>query len=270
MKNAGITGSTRIGGLIGRGISHSLSPLIHNTAARLLGLDVVYVPFDFAVPPSAEFFNQMLESNCYGFNITVPYKETVGRLFPEGPQSCNTLASQNGQWKSASTDADGFFRGLSEIDTDVFDFNAVICLGYGGAAKALIASLYLQRPDLPLFVLCRGEHEKALESLVFGKFEPPVLTALIQTHPNALVIQCTSAPLRGDNLEQFTLAGLEGVFVDLVYGTPSAMLDQAKAMDLPCQDGIPMLIHQALVSQQLWWGQAASFSDMKAAILRQS
>ncbi len=260
-----ITGATRFGGLIGRGIGHSLSPFIHNTAASHLGLDLVYLSFDCPTAPGAEFFQTLLRSNCYGFNVTVPYKELVGQVLGDSSLvSCNTLIPRGDRWAMASTDAEGFLEGLKDIGCELSDFSAVICLGHGGAAKALIDGFAQKAPERPIFVLKRGGQGDGAER----GFEPEVLSQLISEYPNALVIQCTSAPLKGDDLSRFcpSIKGLKGAFVDLVYGKPSALLSVAKNLGVPSQDGIPMLLAQALLSEKLWWGQSADFSVMKAAM----
>lgn len=271
-----IKGSTRLGGVIGRGISHSLSPFIHNTSAEILGLDLVYLAFDCAEPPNAAFFDLMLHSNCYGFNVTLPYKERVASLLTAGHEkpalSCNTLIPRITHWDVTSTDADGFCAGLGEMGAELKDFSAIIFMGYGGAAKALVAKVQGDRPQLPIFVMQRSPSPEPRAGIQFVGFEPSELEKLLGQFPAALLIQCTSAPLRGDDLARFApaLKSLRGGFVDLVYGSPSALLGEAKKRKILCQDGIPMLIHQALFSQKLWWGQAAAFSAIKAAMASQS
>ncbi|RYZ59694.1 MAG: hypothetical protein EOP07_03220 [Proteobacteria bacterium] len=280
MKKAfSISGSTRFGGLIGKGIAHSLSPLIHNSSAEILGIDSVYLAFDLAEAPPPSFFETMLKGNCYGFNVTVPYKESIANVITGGSSeplsTVNTLFLKGNQWEATSTDADGFAAGLLEIDRTFADFSAVILLGYGGAAKALLAKVKRDLPMLPVFVLKRSavslEESRVFADVNFRAFDNETLQSTIQDHPNALLIQCSSAPLRGDDLARFipSLALLKGAFVDLVYGSPSILLSESEKRGIPCQDGIPMLIHQALLSQKLWWGQSASFSDMKTAIARQ-
>lgn len=270
-----ISGSTQFGGLIGRGISHSLSPLIHNSSAALLGLDVVYLPFDCAESPSEAFFKLMLTVNCYGFNVTLPYKETVAQVLTSQQDklslSCNTLIPKSTHWEVTSTDADGFIAGLSEMGSKLEDFSAFIFMGHGGAAKALITKIQSERPHHAVFVMQRNVSPRTDASGIQRiNFEPSELELLVRKYPEALVIQCTSAPLRGDDLSRFcpALKALRGAFVDLVYGSASALLKEAEKLNLPCQDGIPMLIHQALLSQKLWWGQAVSFSDIKSAVAR--
>lgn len=263
-----IKASTRFGGVLGRGIAHSLSPFLHNTAAALLGIDAVYHAFDLAHPPSEGFFDSLLHSNCYGFNVTVPYKETIARLFPSAQlTSANTLVNKGDRWEAASTDGEGFLLGLEDIECSLDDFESVICLGYGGAAKALFATISAQKPALPLFALKRGEPVDA-GIVTLQTFEPESLKRLLTVQPKSLVIQCTNAPLHGDDLGRFSesIKGLKGAFVDLVYGHPSALLQSAKQRGIKAQDGLPMLLSQALLSQKLWWGQSADFSAMKAAL----
>lgn len=262
--------ATRVGGLIGRGVRHSLSPFIHNTSAGLLGLDVVYLTFDVPELPPQAFFDVMREARSFGFNITVPYKESVAQFLAPGQlTSCNTLINQGDHWDLASTDAEGFARGLEDIERTLDDFEAVICLGYGGAAKALLDSFQKQIPSTPLVVLKRGVSPSHSAAITFKSFDLPALTETVKQYPKALLVQCTSAPLRGDDLSIFApaLRDFRGAFVDLVYGQPSALLQVARDKNIPCQDGIPMLLSQALASQKLWWGQSADFSAMKAALV---
>jgi shikimate dehydrogenase len=271
MPSRPISSTTRFGGLIGREISHSLSPFIHNTAASLLGLDLIYLNFDLPFAPSREFLQNLLGSNCYGFNVTVPYKEAVVQnLGNTSLSSCNTLIPGGNRWDMASTDAEGFLEGLKNIDRDLSDFSAVICLGHGGAAKALIECFLHKAPSLPIFVLKRGTRRQGQEGerLRERSFEPSALSELISEYPISLVIQCTSAPLKGDDLSRFcpALRDFKGTFVDLVYGKTSALLKEAKNLGILSQDGLSMLIAQALLSEKLWWGQSVEFSAMKAAL----
>ena len=54
----------------------------------------------------------------------------------------------------------------------------------------------------------------------------------------------------------------DGIFMDLVYGKPSAIFQSLKQKGKICQDGLPMLIEQARKSQELWWGEAAPFKEI--------
>ena len=103
-------------------------------------------------------------------------------------------------------------------------------------------------------------------SIKFYDFDPLLFRPLIeQSTPRTLVVQGTSAPLKGDLLEDFSqvLGPLKGSMVDLVYGKPSALHGFAVSHQIPTQDGLPMLIEQARAAQNLWWGRAAPYAEIK-------
>ena len=81
------------------------------------------------------------------------------------------------------------------------------------------------------------------------------------THDRCLIIQASSAPIKGDDLSHLlpALKSFRGHLADLVYGKPSALLKYAQDQGLACQDGLPMLIEQARLAQELWWGESAGF-----------
>lgn len=259
-------------GILGSGISHSLSPLIHNYSAAQLGMDCVYLAFDSEakVFPGTDFFRAMWDFGAVGFNITVPFKEDAARMFPgAGLGSVNTLYRGKEGWQAASTDAPGFLLGLAQLGKSLEDFPAIILLGNGGAARALYDH-FLRVSEKTLFILRRTAARDATWQRPEGRGEFLDLTAetladVVQRHPGALLIQTTSAPLQGDGLDHL-LPGLDdfsGTLVDLVYGKTSALLAEAKAKGLPAQDGLPMLIGQALLAQKLWWDVAAEFEDIE-------
>lgn len=270
-----IQSSSRCLGILGSGIRHSLSPLIHNYSAAQLGLDVVYLCFDSAARqfPGPEFFQTMWDVGALGFNVTVPFKEQAARMFPgSGLASVNTLYRGSESWQATSTDADGFLLGLAQLDRTLDEHEAVVFLGNGGAALALYEH-FLQVSQRPLIVLRRtadrdASWRKPVGRVEFHDLNAATLEAVCRRFPKNLLLQTTSAPLHADRLD-YLLAGLDlfqGTFVDLVYGKTSALLDYLKIKGLPAQDGLPMLIGQALLGQQLWWGKSAAFSDVEAML----
>ena len=266
-----IKGSTRIGGLIGRQIDYSLSPAIHNRSAAILGLDCVYLPVQLAEFPNRGFFDSLLNSNVYGFNVTVPYKEAAARAVQAPVHSVNTFYSHQGEWRGTSTDGAGFAAGLLEIEVALEECEAVILLGFGGAAQGLADYMEALGFRGSLIAMSRRGSVPGYAHVRFEAFHPDVLRALIKEYPRALLVQCTNAPQKGDDLRAFSLKGLQGPFVDIIYGAnTSALLQEARTLGLKCQDGLPMLIHQALLSQKLWWGDAAPYAEINRYLQRSS
>lgn len=264
-----IDGQTRILGLIGRGIGHTLSPIIHNSAIASFSANACYLPFDIAGEfPELPFFESMWQAGALGFNVTVPFKEKAAELFAPNRVSVNTIFRGEDGFEATSTDGEGFLLGLHELGLGLSDFDAVMMLGYGGAAKALEQTIGSQAPQLPIYVFKRSSaspQNKTHHLVNFLPFKPRDLEAALKRLPRALVIQSTSAPLSGESLAEFipALRFCQGAFVDLVYGKPSALLEASKNLGLPCQDGIPMLIGQALLAQKLWWGRSASYAPIE-------
>ncbi len=276
-----VDGRTKLLGLIGKGIGHTLSPLIHNESMRKLGLSGLYVPFDCPAGfPRSYFFEVLWDMGALGFNVTVPYKEAAALQFSTSSPpllSINTLYRGPNGWLSASTDGPGFMLALSRLGRKVEDFSACIFLGNGGAALALRDSLQKEHNELPHFVLRRNPSRDELwrkESRVelnFRDFSASELQKVLTRFPRSLLLQTTSAPLQGEPLEELAAVmdeRFQGVLIDLVYGSPSALISRAKSLNIPCQDGVSMLVGQAIFAQKLWWGLAGDFDELELLVRR--
>ena len=157
----------------------------------------------------------------------------------------------------------------------------MILIGNGGAALALATSLSEHLNLTDLTVLRRSNVKDAnwkrllsdRVDLHFQALDADHLKAAIERvkQKNLLLVQATSAPVRGERLESLLpgMTDFNGVFVDLVYGVSSALLDWVRKRKIPSQDGLPMLVGQALRSQKLWWGQSLDLQSTVEWILRE-
>ena len=137
-----ITGTTRLTGLLGSPVSHSISPLMHNEAFRLLNLDYVYLCFDVGERSLPEAVAGLKACGIAGFNLTMPNKTAVipllDRLSLEAELigAVNTVVNENGSLIGYNTDGIGFMRSVRDAGIDPKD--AVFTLmGGGGAATAI-------------------------------------------------------------------------------------------------------------------------------------
>mgnify|MGYP006275055149 CR=1 FL=1 len=252
---------THLLGLVGRDISYSLSPRIHESAARHLGITATYQLHDLATPGAVrDFLDHAWQNGVTGLNITQPWKKLLS------DQPVNTLFRQQGKswWSMTSTDAAGFFAGLARIGCHQESIQRVIFLGNGGVVDAIRAKL-----DCPVDCLARSG---APGSKDVHQWSPLEFARLIESSgQGTLVIQATPAPLRGDTMTEFaralTASGKSSGlwFVDLCYGKTSSILEAARSMGIPSQDGIPMLIEQAREAQQIWWGHSAPYELIERA-----
>lgn len=277
-----IHGETKLIGLLGQNATYTLSPSMHNNAIQQFGLDLIYVNFDLPAAHVQHFLDVFWHLGGAGLNITKPHKGLVASLIPDcGLGSVNTLVRGTKTWEGHSTDGEGFARGLERLGLNLGAIETLVVLGAGGAAQAVIQHA-LSIPDTSLqkvVVLRRnGNHDGILSVLTRGRVElnclqwaPEGLRQALQTskHTRSLLVQAASVSnTHAPALQEFTdaLIGFSGAFVDLIYDKPSALYFSALHHGIKAQDGLPMLIEQARLSQKLWWGRSASYDDMAAAI----
>ena len=269
-----IDGQTQVLGILGEN-SSTLSPAIHNFSARYLNLNYVYVPLPQAELATTITF--LVESNIAGVNITYPYKQEVARLLASDLPSINTLYRHQGKLCGTSTDGQGFWQGLAHSNIDHQAIKEVIILGNGGVGLALLDYL-CQHQHLNIYVLARNrQRDEQLQKLVAGRcqltllpFTATSLERIIRATPcYRLVVQATNAPAAGDDLQRFcpALDQLTGAVVDLSYHRQSALYRYALQRGITAQDGLPMLIEQARLAQQLWWGgRSAPYQEIVKGI----
>lgn len=145
-----IKGTTRVCGLIGNPVGHSISPVIHNTLADLCGIDMVYTTFKVekgAVDTAVKGAHAL---DILGLNVTVPHKqEVIGALesvdpLAEAIGAVNTLVRTEHGYKGYNTDILGLERELEEEQVELKD-SPVILLGAGGSGKSYCLFMCQQR-----------------------------------------------------------------------------------------------------------------------------
>lgn len=137
-----ITGTTKLTGLLGSPVSHSISPQMHNEAFRLLGLDYIYLAFDVGTKDLKTAVEGLRSLGVRGFNLTMPDKtamlELADELTPAARLSgaCNTVINENGRLIGHTTDGIGFMDSVKANGCEITG-KQITLLGAGGAAKAI-------------------------------------------------------------------------------------------------------------------------------------
>jgi shikimate dehydrogenase len=143
-----ILGTTKLLGVIGYPIEHSLSPVMHNAAIDHLGVNYVYLPFAIHPNDLPQAIDGFAAIGLQGFNVTIPHKQAIVPLLQEVSDVAKAIGAVNTVWRNelgwsgTNTDIEGFLSPLRDCDRPWKHSSAVI-LGNGGAARAVVAGCHL-------------------------------------------------------------------------------------------------------------------------------
>ena len=263
-----LSGATRLVGIVGDPVVHSLSPRMHNAAFEALGLDWAYVPLPVAGANLRAGVHGLVVLGFAGANVTIPHKTAVLPCCDEVDDvarragSVNTLVVVDGRVLGSSTDGLGVMRAVDPAGA------SVLVIGAGGAARA-VASALVDGGAASLTVVAR--RPEAAEELA-AHLRGLGTAASIETSSwppegarSTLVLNTT--PLK----EQLVLEPRAGQqVVDLAYlpdGRPTALVEAARVAG--CElvvDGLDVLVGQGAASFELWTGVPAPVEVMRAAV----
>lgn len=280
-----LDGETRVAGVIGWPVRHSLSPPMHNAAFAALGLNWVYVPFAVAPEQIAACVASVRALDLAGLNVTIPHKPAVMPYLDElGPEAAalgvvNTIINREGRLIGRSTDGAGFVRSLQEIGGDVAG-QPVALIGAGGSARA-VALAVCQAGASRLVVANRTvEKAEALAEMIGGLvpacetvavgLEGPAAAAAVSGA--AVVIDSTAVGMypHADVPPVVPAEWLQAgqIVCDLTYRPRETVLLRAAASrGARTLDGTGMLVHQGALAFEYWTGQVAPIEVMRAALL---
>jgi len=265
-----ITGTTKLAAVIGSPVRHSLSPVIHNAAFSAGALDWIYTAFEVAPGKAAEALAAMRVLGISGLSVTMPHKDDVAAavdvLDPAATalRTANTVVLQDdGRLAGYSTDGAGFVASLREAGVEPSGMTVAV-LGAGGAARSVIDAL--ARVGVDQIVVINRSAARAEAAAQLGAGRGRVGDVADIAHVD-LVVNATSVGMGSDEAP-FDLALLRStqVVADLVYHPiETALLRAARRCGATAVDGLGMLVHQAVLQQQLWTGVSPDPAAMRAA-----
>ena len=272
---ARLRGTTHVVGVIGWPVTHSLSPLLHNSAFAALELDWVYVPLP--VPPGRvpDALAGLVGLGLVGANVTMPHKTEIADILEDLSEDArrlravNTIVAGAGRLAGHNTDAPGFDRFLRrDAGFDPAGRTALL-FGAGGAARA--CALALARGRLATLTIALREPARAealRETLEGTDTELEVVPFEVAAgRPADLIVNATPLGARGEELPLPAL-GPEVLAVDLLYRPRQTPLQAAAlAAGGAAFGGMGLLLQQAALSFELWTGQPAPLAVMSAAAL---
>ncbi len=270
--------STKIAAVIGNPISHSLSPILHNYLLQKYQIDGQYIAIKVTQDEFDEKIQQLLEDdNIVGFNITIPHKERIYDYFVKHElhiskearaiKAVNTVYKKNGQYYAANSDIFGFEQNLL-INSNNLSYNNALILGAGGAASAALYSLAHKFDNIYIY----NRTAKRAQDLAanFAQLQLPAkITVINEPSPDILknidlIVNSTSIGMKNDLKHNFSLQDVQNSnchCYDLIYNPLyTDLLKQAQSLNLTAITGIGMLIYQALLGFEQWFGQRPNLS----------
>jgi shikimate dehydrogenase len=262
-----INGHTKIYGILGRPVTHSLSPAMHNAAFRELGLNAVYVAFP--VTDLAQAAAGLRGLNILGSSVTIPFKEEIIPLLDElDPRAArigavNTVVNGNGRLCGYNTDWLGASQALK--DKTSLKGKHVLLLGAGGASRAIAFAVLEEGGQVTLTdldapraaALARDLKVEAIPLEAVGQCPASIL---VNATPVGMEPNIDAIPINPDLLSRFRLV------MDIVYQPlETRLLREARGRGAATIDGLQMLIHQATAQFELWIGEPAPLEVMSRA-----
>lgn len=280
-----ISGKTRVCGVIGDPIEHTMSPVMHNAAFKELGLDYLYVPLRVKREELGKAVESVRALNIRGLNVTLPHKVAIISFLDELDPlarkigAVNTIVNDDGVLTGYNTDATGFLQALLEGGVEPKEKKVVI-LGAGGASRAI--SFILAERDAYLVILNRLlelDWAKELAQRV-SKVSKKGVKALELNEKNLemvlegadILINATSVGMSPDVDETPVPAKLlkPGLIVfDIVYNPiQTRLLKEARAAGAQTIGGLDMLAWQGAIAFEKWTGRKAPLELMKREAIK--
>ncbi|MFT4569960.1 MAG: shikimate dehydrogenase [Hyphomicrobiaceae bacterium] len=278
---AQIDGTTRVVGILGDPIDHTLSPRMHNAAFRELELDYVYVPFRADPRRLRDAVRAIGWLGLVGFNVTVPYKEKVLRWMDRTTETAAAVGAVNtihmdskGRLLGDNTDVEGFLQALRSHDFRPRR-KRVLVIGAGGSSRAVIYGL-LNAGATDVVIANRTVSKAKKLARQFGGrggkargTDLEILDDIDFLSSRQLVVNCTPVGLKGSEFLDYAVEATppECVHFDLAYGEKlTPFLEAAKKAKRPLIDGRHMLAHQGAAAFKLFTGRKAPIDVMLRAI----
>ncbi|MDO4479127.1 MAG: shikimate dehydrogenase [Lachnospiraceae bacterium] len=260
--------------VIGHPVAHSKSPLIHNSAFRLLSLNAAYGLLDTDEAALPDTVKRMINEPYTGWNVTMPCKTRMSELCDEISveariaRAVNTVSNRNGHLYGDTTDGKGFLFALATMGISV-ENEKLTLLGGGGAASAmLITSALAGAREIAVF--CRSARSAERVQDVAARIAEAsscriTLHDMADTHDLKVQIADSIALANGTSAGMHPadeetpvpadcLAASCAVF-DAVYNPlETRLLRGATAAGCPTANGLQMLVGQAAESFKIWTG----------------
>ncbi len=261
-------------GIIGHPITHSLSPLMHNTAFEIKGLDYIYLSFDVVSENLEDAMKGMVGLGIRGFNVTIPHKEKIVQYLNKISDEANiigavnTVVNENGILTGYNTDVNGIVKTLEPYKEEL-ENSEVSLFGAGGATRSILYAL-IRNFNVGKINLINRTKERAeqlkdyySEKMLFeniSTFElvPPDLKEIIFN--SKVLINATSLGMFPETDDSPVLSeeffNDKQIVFDVIYNPlKTKFLQLAESSGATVVNGLKMFVEQGSKAFELWTGE---------------
>jgi shikimate dehydrogenase len=262
----------QIFGILGRNISHSFSPAMHNAGFEYLKLDARYLVFDIEKKDLSKFIKQVKNENIKGFSVTVPYKEEIIKYLDKISFAAkkigavNTVINKNGVLIGDNTD---FLGAVNAIGKKNIKNKNILVLGAGGAARAIIYGL--KKYKAKICVINRTVQKAKNLAKYFGvKYD--VIENFSKYRPD-IIINTTILGMSPDYIEESpypkNLFEKNQIIMDIVYRPlKTKFLQDAEEKGAKIIKGDKMLFYQGILQFKMFTNLKAPKQIMKDSLIK--
>ena len=259
---------TKIYGVLGNPIGHSLSPVMHNAAFKAAGVNALYAAFE-----SSDLKGSIVGMRALGIcgmSVTIPFKTSVIPCLDELDSlaerigAVNTIVNKSGRLKGYNTDGLGAMKAL-EAKIDLAGKRCVL-VGAGGAARGI--GFMARESGMALVIANRSvDRGRALAAFLKCRFIPlerireTNTDVLIQTTPVGMFPHENASPVPDDMLQE------DMTVMDAIYNPlETRLLKSARAKGCNTISGLEMFIHQGAEQFRLWTGLDPDVDLMRSTV----
>ncbi|SHG66994.1 shikimate dehydrogenase [Thermosyntropha lipolytica DSM 11003] len=278
-----ITAQTRVIGLYGYPLGHTLSPLMHNAVFHNMHLPYVYLPFEICPHNLASAVDAIKSLNILGVNVTIPFKEEVIKYLDDlsaearACKAVNLIKNEEGKLIGYNTDGEGFLSSLRE--EGVNPAGKALLIGAGGAARAVSYALAKAGVEEICFLDLEADRAEKLAAFIEEetgiKAEAGVMNENFfneQAADAGIIVNCSPAgmyPHIGvspvENLDSILP---EAVVCDIIYNPLKTLfLRKAEANGHKIINGLGMFVHQGALSLKILTGIDPPVKMMREVVI---
>lgn len=271
--------TTRRAAVVGRPVTHSLSPSIHSVAFAEIGVDWDYVAIEAGPDDVGDVCSRLRTGDLAGLSVTMPLKEVIIAHLDATSDVAGTLGAVNcvssneGRLIGHNTDGDGCCDALAEQGGLRIAGSTVLVLGAGGTARSVALALAVRGARVVVRNRTPENTQRLLDSV--SAHPGPLAGSVEEFDQESLrgsagrfdaIVNATSVGMNSDEMPlEPEMISAGAVVLDAVY-TPlkTRLLREAEARGARAVDGLWMLIHQARHQEMIWFGVAGSVAAMRA------